>query len=136
MLVDDRRWIGHNFRVRCNGNADVPQTFEHLSDEESIDDDAILSATLRAMEAGMHPDRNVPIAPGNLLRDGQGIAYVRLEMLADYALGRDDLTSSDILCALTCPIDRCDSSNPRDSPRVLQECQSSSQAHPHQPYQS
>jgi len=69
--------------------------------QAAIDDDAILSATLRAMEAGMHPDRNVPIAPENLLHDGQGIADVRLEMLADYALGRDDPTSSDILCALT-----------------------------------
>jgi len=55
--------------------------------QAAIDDDAILSATLRAIEVGMHPDRNVPIAPGNLLRDGQGIADVRLEMLADYALG-------------------------------------------------
>ncbi len=69
--------------------------------QAAIDDDAILSATLRAMEAGMNNDRLVPVAPGNLLRDGQGIADVRSEMLADYALGRDDLASSDILCALT-----------------------------------
>ena len=69
--------------------------------QAAIDDDAIMSATLQAMEAGMHPDHNAPIAPGNLLRDCQGIADVRLEMLADYALGRDDLTSSNILCALT-----------------------------------
>ena len=69
--------------------------------QAAIDDDAILSATLRAMEAGMNNDHLAPVAPGNLLRDGQGIADVRSEMLVDYALGRDDLTSSDILCALT-----------------------------------
>ena len=69
--------------------------------QAAIDDDALLSATLRAMEAGMNNDRLAPVAPGNLLRDGQGIADVRSEMLADYALGRDDLTLSDILCALT-----------------------------------
>jgi len=69
--------------------------------QAAIDDDALLSATLRAMEAGMNNDRLAPVAPGNLLRDGQGIADVRSEMLADYALGRDDLTLLDVLCALT-----------------------------------
>ena len=49
----------------------------------------------------MNNDRLAPVAPGNLLRDGEGIADVRSEMLADYALGRDDLASSNILCALT-----------------------------------
>jgi len=44
--------------------------------QAAIDDDAILSATLRAMEAGMNNDRLAPVAPGNLLRDGQGIAVV------------------------------------------------------------
>jgi hypothetical protein len=42
----------------------------------AIDDDAILSATLRAIEAGMNNDRLAPVVSGNLLRDSQGIADV------------------------------------------------------------
>ena len=88
--------------------------------QAAIDDDAIHG-------------RLAPVASGNLLRDGQGIADVRSEMLADYALGRDDLTSSDILQRWVA-IDRCESGNPRDPPRILQECQSGQQTYPHQPH--
>jgi len=72
-----------------------------FADQEADRDDAILLATIPAMQKGTPvPTPALPV-PGTPIAVGQGILDARAQMLADFAKHREDWTWSDIVLAVT-----------------------------------
>ena len=78
------------------------QTTANQARQAAIDDDLLFEETLRAMDSGMNGNNNATrLNPGNPAPEGEGIVDARMEMKLDYGQGREDLTLSDFICALT-----------------------------------
>lgn len=80
------------------------QTTANRARQEVIDDNLLLEETPKAMTASINADNDAICRnPRNPPPQGDGIADACMEMELDYEPGRDDLTLSDFVCALTSP---------------------------------
>jgi hypothetical protein len=70
-------------------------------DPQADRDDAILLATIQSMQQGTYVSPSALPVVGTPIAVGQGILDARAQMLADFAIHREDWTWSDILLAVT-----------------------------------
>ena len=72
-----------------------------FADSQADRDDAILLATIQSMQQGTYVSPPALPVVGTPIAVGQGIVDARAQMLADFAIHREDWTWSDILLAVT-----------------------------------
>ena len=72
-----------------------------FADSQADRDDAIRLATIQSMQQGTYVSPPVLPVAGTPIAVGQGIVDARAQMLADFAIHREDWTWSDILLAVT-----------------------------------